>query len=151
MQSSGKLLWKVFFILTCGMALWFLAQFSVKMYPYIRLSQVTHGTVSEFKVKPLSEEKFAVEAKYAFEVKGKRYEESYTFIKPIFLNEFAAETHVKRFWKTQEKWLVYYSKSNPSFSALQKMFPFKALFNFGITFCVMFYFMWLRSYVARMS
>ncbi|MCH9630063.1 MAG: hypothetical protein S4CHLAM37_00550 [Chlamydiia bacterium] len=147
----GKNLWLLFFGVTCAVSLWFLALFSIKMYPYIMLSQVTNARVSEFHAKPLSENKYAVEAKFSFKAAGKDYEESYTFVKPIFLNKFAAENHVKNFWKEQSDWLVYYKKGNPSYCSLQKIFPFKYLFNFGITFCIMFYFMWLRNYVARMS
>lgn len=115
------------------------------------LSQVAEAKVSEFHSKPLSENKYTVEAKFSFRVGEREYEESYTFVKPIFLNKFAAESHINSFWKGQDSWLVYYKKGNPSYCSLQKIFPFKYLFNFGITFCIMFYFMWLRNYVARMS
>ena len=146
----GKRIWQVFFILTCGVVLWFLFQFSVKMVPYLKLSHMADAQMESFAVKEIANEQFAVQAFYQYQVNGKIYKKEYTFISPMFLNRFAAQTHIDKHWTTKE-WRVWYNYKNPEYSSLQKLFPFKFLFNACLSMGVLFYFVWLRSYIARVS
>lgn len=144
----AKRIWQVFFILTCGVVVWFLVQFGMKMVPYMQLSQMTHGVVDTLKVEEQSNERYAVMAEYHYQVSGINYKKKYTFTTPIFLNRLAAENHIKQHWKSKE-WEVWYSSKDPSQASLQKLFPFKLLFNACLAMGIVFYFMWLRHYVAR--
>lgn len=147
---AGKRVWQVFFILSCGVVLWFLFQFGVKIIPYIKLSHMADAQIESFSVKEISQEKYAVQALYHYQVAGKNYKKEYTFNSPMFLNRFAAETHIDKNWTTKE-WRVWYNQKHPEFSSLQKLFPFKFLFNVCLSIGILFYFVWLRSYVARVS
>lgn len=151
MQSlPGKIIWQVFFIGCCGVVLWFFVQFCVKMVPYVKLSHRVDAHVESFSVKEVAYEKYAVEAHYRYLVQGNEYKKDYVFTTPVFLNRLAAENHISKNWSLKE-WGVWYSDSDPSYSSLQKLFPFKFLFNTCLSIGILFYFVWLRNYVAKVS
>lgn len=147
---AGKKIWQVFFIVSCGVVIWFLFQFGIRMIPYLRLSHMVDAEIESFVVKEIANEKFAVQARYLYCVDGKNYKKEYIFISPVFLNRFAAQSHIDKHWSTKE-WRVWYSYKNPEYASLQKLFPFKFLFNACLSMGIVFYFVWLRSYVARVS
>lgn len=147
---AGKRIWQVFFIISCGVVLWFLFQFSVKIVPYLKLAHMTDAHIESFVVKEITNEKYAVQALYQYQVNGKDYKKEYTFISPVFLNRFAAQSHIDKYWITNE-WRVWYNYKNPEYASLQKLFPFKFLFNTCLSMGVLFYFVWLRSYITKVS
>lgn len=147
---AGKRIWQVFFILSCGVVLWFLFQFSVKIIPYLRLSHMADAQIESFIVKEITNEKYAIQALYQYQVNDKNYKKEYIFTSPVFLNRFAAQGHIDKHWSVNE-WRVWYNYKNPDYSSLQKLFPFKFLFNACLSMGVLFYFVWLRSYIAKVS
>lgn len=150
-DGMGRTLWIVFFVVACTTSMWFFCQFTYKMVPYLKLSQVEEADARQFSVVPLSENRYVVEAKFNFTASGQEISSSYVFKAPVFLNHYAAQNHIDKYWKLQKKWPVYYNLKQPSFCKLQKLFPFKDLFNFALTLCVLFYFVWLRSYISKLS
>lgn len=144
----GRRVWQVFFILSCGVVAWFLVHFGIKMIPYIKLSSSTEAIVTGFSVAEQANEKWAITADYHYEVRGVKYKKNYTFTAPIFLNRLAAQNHIDKHW-SQKEWQVWYSTKDPNQAALQKLFPFKLLFNACLAMGIVFYFVWLRHYVAR--
>lgn len=145
-----KGVWGAFFLLSSAISLWFCVQASLLLVPYWRLSEEAHGYVDNFSIQELSPEKYAVKAFYHYQVGDLTYQGETTFKAPIFLNREAAEQHIQKHWH-ENKWGVWYSPQKPSYSSLQKLFPFKALFNAVLSVGVLFYFVWLRSYVAKLS
>jgi hypothetical protein len=120
------------------------------MIPYMKLSSKTSGIVEAFSTQERPDEKWAVIASYHYTVQGKEHKKNYMFTAPLFPNQVAAEHHIEKHWKTKE-WQVWYVSKHPEQSALQKLFPFKFLFNTCLTLGIVFYFLWLRHYVARVN
>ncbi|MEI8300250.1 MAG: hypothetical protein WCG10_01375 [Chlamydiota bacterium] len=145
-----KGVWGAFFLLSSAVTLWFCVQASLQLIPYWRLSEETHGYIDNFLVQEITQEKYAVRAFYHYQVGDQTYKGETTFKAPIFLNPAAAKQHIEKYWNEKE-WDVWYSLKTPSYASLQKLFPFKAIFNAVLSVGVLFYFVWLRSYVAKMS
>lgn len=145
-----KGIWRAFFVLSSAVSLWFCVQASLLLVPYWRLSDEVKGYVDNFSIQEINSEKYAVRAFYHYEVAGQTYEGKTIFEAPIFLNREAAEQHIQKHWY-EKKWDVWVCPQQPSYSSLQKLFPFKALFNAVLSIGVLFYFVWLRSYVAKLN
>lgn len=146
---AGRRIWQIFFVLSWGVVAWFLMQFVIKMIPYIGLAYTTSGVVESFVVEEKANEKWAITATYLYEVRGAQYKENYTFTAPMFPNRLAAQSHIDKHWSTKKEWQVWYSYKDPSKASLQKLFPFKLLFNTCLALGIVFYFVWLRHYAAR--
>lgn len=147
---ARRRIWQIFFILSCGVVVWFLVQFGIKMIPYMALSHSTQANIDALVIEEQPNEKYAIKAQYHYKVGGIEHKKDYTFTSPIFINRLAAEHHIKQHWGSKE-WQVWYSAKDPSYAALQKLFPFKSLFNACLSMGIVFYFLWLRHYVARTS
>jgi hypothetical protein len=137
---SGVFLF-LFTILTILFFNWLLALFG-----FLKLNTKTIGQVETFSVQQLSENSYGIEASYSFEVEGRNYRYQQILTNPRFLNHYAAQTHLEKYWKA-EPWPVWYYSKDPKISSLQKLFPVKKFFGFFIGLSVVVYFLWLRKYV----
>lgn len=147
---TAKRGWFLFFFLGAALVIWFSAQFTIRIYPYLSLSSQTSGIVENFFVQDAQKDKFGVVAKYRYYVGGKEFIAEKLFTTPIFLNRYAAESHIEKHWK-DKNWTVWYSAKHPEKSSLQRLFPFKTFFNLCLSLGVVLYFFGLKSYVSRRS
>ena len=117
---------------------------------YWRLSSTTLGKVESFSVKQLKENAYGIEASYIYAVSGKPYQGKKILTNPVFLNAYAAQSHLEKYWKAQD-WPVWYSAKQPEISGLQKLFPVKKFLSFALSLGVLLYFVWLKKYVEKQS
>jgi hypothetical protein len=90
-------------------------------------------------------ERYESVVNYSFHLGGEVKEGFYHFKKPLFPNEAACRSSIEKF---QEKaWQIYYNPYNPQIASLQKLFPFKALIHTILSFAVLLYFLYFRSYL----
>lgn len=119
-------------------------------WDYLKLSSQTMGKVDAFFVKQLKENTYGIEASYTYNILGKEYKDKKVLTNPIFLNEYAAQSHLEKYWKAQD-WPVWYSAKHPGNSSLQKLFPVKKFLSFFLSLSVLLYFLWLRKYVEKQA
>lgn len=136
-------------LLSAALALWIGGSFGLDLHRYFRLSSSAPVAVKEWKVEEYRPGKFIIAVDYQFQVGDRPYKKSFRFPKPIYLNPYAAKNQVE-FWKKQE-WNVWYASSDPTYSSLQKMFPFRKGIHLLLCLSVIFYFVWLRFYIARVN
>lgn len=146
---TARWIWRVFFILSYSVVAWFVIHFGLKAIPYVLLSSSTEAVIDEMTVEPLPKEEYGIVARYHYTVGGKKYEQKYVFTTPIFPNKLAAESHLGKHWHSTKPWRVFYSQKHPERATLQKLFPFKLLFNACLSLGIVFYFFWLRHYVRK--
>jgi hypothetical protein len=141
--------WVVLVLMSSAIALWFTGVGCFELWKYSRLDAETEAHGVDFDVVKKKSSSFAIKASYVFEVGGSRLEAAATFVEPYFLNEPAAMMAISQL--KNKHWQVYYHKSDPSISSLQKNFPFKACIQAFLTLVVTFYFVFLRSFALRLS
>lgn len=117
--------------------LWFGGKAIFELLSYARLSEYAPVLVENWEVEKQGSS-YRLLANYIFEIKGKKYEGSYLFKEPVFLNQFSAEDE-KNLWKASS-WYAWYSPRNPQFSSLQKLFPYKSCSYAIVTFFVLIFF-----------
>lgn len=144
--SLSRNIWVLFFILSGASSLFLGVLFLKDFIPYLRLDTKTSAKVKEFFVEGRGEDRFLVGATFAYRVKGRDIEGKKKFSTPVFISELAAKSHLSTYWNIKE-WDAWYNNKDPSIVSLQKLFPFQKLFNFLLSIGVMFYFLWLRSYL----
>ncbi len=141
-------LWVATLVLTGGIALWFAWGAAQGLWQFVRLDASTPATVAKLEILPLSSSRFAIKARYTYEIKGVSYFGETTFEHPQFLNRYAAENHVKLIGA--KRFLAWYREKKPSFSSLEREFPKKNCLQALITVGVFAYFYFGRSMLARM-
>ncbi|MCH9614555.1 MAG: hypothetical protein SP1CHLAM54_14840 [Chlamydiia bacterium] len=145
MSNIWKLLLGVAF-LSC---VWTGGKFAYELYKYFDYDCSSLAVMEKWEVLSLNEDKYAVQAIYAFNSpKGKQYA-SYIFKKPYFKNPTSAESNLKH-WKGLN-WRVWYKKNHPERSTLQRLFPFKAAIHAALSLGVCFYFTYLFGYSRRFT
>jgi len=122
--------------------------FAHAAWGYFSLNRQTLGRVEVFFVRQLEENMFGVEAHYSYVICGVEYKDKKVLTNPKFLNEYAAQTHLQKYWKAQP-WPVWYNAKHPEVSSLQKIFPVKKLLSFILSLGILLYFLWLQQYVKR--
>jgi hypothetical protein len=92
---------------------------------YSKLKALAPVQITEWRVVQKGSSSFAIEAAYTFEAKGKAFQGKTLFAKPYHLNLPSAERQVKEF--STRSWSVWYSPTDPSFSALERNLPVKKI------------------------
>lgn len=144
MSNIWKFLLGFAFLGTC----WTGGKFAFDTYKYLEFDSAAKAQVVNWEILSINEDKYAVQVNYAFDSsKGKQYG-SYIFKNPYFHNPYAAEKNLE-YWKDLS-WTVWYKKSNPSISSLQKLFPFKGAIHATLSLCICLYFTFLFGYSKRL-
>lgn len=125
--------WAVLLVVATGAALWFSATCAVDLWGYFRLRAHAPAHIERWEVEE-SSSKFFVVGHYTFSVAGKTYQGN-ARVHPPFLNRLTAEEEAGTWHKYQ--WRCWYDPHKPTFSSLQKLFPYKktvyALMTVGLT------------------
>lgn len=140
-------LWLVLLVIAGGIALWFSGIALYNGFGYWKLGPTAPAEITAWQVKEISASKFGMEATYVYEVEGKQYSGKTLFKTPIYLNPYSAEDDIVE-WK-ELSWRVWYKKSNPAISSLQKYFPTKEILQAILTIGVFVYFYFMRQWVLR--
>jgi hypothetical protein len=140
--------WILLFIFLAMPTLWFCAKAGYELICYARLSSHTKARVVSWEVEELSLSKLYLKCSYTFEVNGTLHEGKTRFMQPEFLNRPSAEQALTTF--SSYSWSAWYAPKNPSFSSLQKLFPYKNSFSALISLGVLLYFYFLyRQTVSK--
>ncbi len=140
-------LWLGFLVVAGGIALWFSGIALYNCVGYWKLGPTAPAKITAWLVKELSVSKFGMETSYIYEVEGKQYTGKTLFKTPVYLNSYSAEDDIKE-WK-ELSWRVWYKKSNPVISSLQKYFPTKEILQAILTIGVFVYFYFMRQWILR--
>lgn len=140
-------LWLVLVCLSGGIALCFSFVAIKETWNFFRLNKATTTLAIQWEVKELSSSRYALQARYEFKVdefpcKGKTLLKS-----PRFLNRFSAESQKKEY--ASKPWRVWYHKSSPSVSSLEKRFPQKKCLHALLTIGVFAYFYYARGVLSQ--
>jgi hypothetical protein len=136
----------VMFVIAGGAAVWLGGDFFFKLHQYFLLSSSAPAKVSNWSVHEKNG-KFTVEAGYHFEIPNRSIEGRYAFPKPVYPNPHLANDLVER-WEDRS-WEIWYNPKNPYQVSLQKAFPTKKVFQFGLSLAILIYFGFLKIYVKR--
>jgi hypothetical protein len=140
-------LWLAFLGILFLIVAWYMGIAFYQLYRYSHLTAKTELSEITWSIKPLSEEEFVPDAKYAFHVDGKIFHGETTLKKKTFKNKWAAEQSLAEL--TKEFRVVWYSPSNLNNSSLQKKFPLKECLSSAALWGLFVYFLWLGVYVTK--
>ena len=135
------------FLIVGGGALYLGGQFFFKLHQYFLLSTSAPAKVSDWNVIEKNG-KFTLEARYKFETQGGVVEGTFSFPKPVYQNPYLAEDLIK-IW-AEKSWEIWYHPKAPYGATLEKNFPIKKGFQFGLSLVAIVYFAFLKIYVKRM-
>lgn len=148
MEKKLYRLWIVLLAVTGGIACWFSATGAKEAWDYFSLNGIAVATISDVEIRELSSSRYALEARYQYSVDGVPYAVQSVLKYPQFLNRFTAENELASWRGKQSK--VYYKKTRPQFSRLEKEFPRKPCFHALLTLGVLAYFYSLRGLFSRL-
>lgn len=137
-------LWIGLLIVTSLISVFFLGVAGGSLKSYFSLNSKARVLSINWDIVEKAPDSFALSASYMFltathqEIKG-----GSEFNKPYFLNRLSAEQAVR---ELQDKtWEVFYDKTNPRISSLQKIFPFKECAQALITLGIFIYFIFFKN------
>lgn len=140
-------MWLTFLIVIGLVVLWFVGSAFWKTYTYGRLDAHVPAKKIEWSVAKLSEDFFALQAHYDFEVSNHAFSGETVFKDDLYRNTYAAEQVIPIYAKEEKE--VWYDRKNPQYSSLQKKFPLKECISAAFLTGLFIYFVWLGFYVGR--
>lgn len=128
-------------------ALYYSGHTLVSVYRYLRLSENTPVSSIEWSVHTINGDAYAPKATYSFIHNDSSYNGE-TVWSEYDRNPLVARDSIKKL-KTLS-WSVWFNPNNPSFSSLQRKFPFKDFFSSLILWGLVLYFFSLGRYVKTL-
>lgn len=138
---ASKLIWRVFFVISAGLACWFLGNGAVQWWNFLTLREEMKVEVYQWDVKRFNASKYALAASYRFEKGDKIFEGKTLFDGIYYLNKPSAIEAVEQ--KKLKSWKAWIDPKNPSHSSLEKTFSIKNILYGLICSGVFFYFLYL--------
>lgn len=142
-----NLYWRIFLAIIAIIVLIYTGNTALKIYRYLSLSQQIPVESIHWSPVSKSEDIYFSEAQYSYLFEGVRYE-GQGRSEEIYLNAPSAQEDSERF--NRQRWKIWIDPTDPSFSALQKKFPFKQSVSTVILWGLLAYFFWLGQYVKGM-
>lgn len=143
-------LWKIFNILFAVAALLFTGKSLHKLYLYNLFNTQTYASSTNWSIKEISkDEQYALQANYSFVIGGTTYSGEDIIYVPPYRNAWAAEQGIKE--NTSKRLAVWYYSQDPKYSSLQKYFPIKECLSTLVIWGLLFYFIGLRTYTAKLK
>jgi len=141
--------WLVLVIIVSCISLWLFGRASYDLCRYAMLNRTAIAHVEGFSIEQTGSSRFVIKAEYSYEASGAKLKGETLFLNPYYLNRPTAERALKNWEKKQ--WQVFYSSWRPSFSSMQRMFPFKSCIHAVLALGVLVYFFFLRRYLLRLA
>lgn len=141
--------WFSLVIVAVAVAIFLFGKASCQVVNYVLLNSKASVEIERLYVEKLGSSKFAIAASYHFERDGKNYQGKTIFSHLYYLNSPTAEKAIKNL--KDKSWEVYFFSLKPSYSSLQKMFPFKSCIHAILGIGVLVYFYFLRGYLLRLE
>ena len=146
--EKGMVCWLILLMTSLGIACWFLGQFAHGWWGYHQLQSEKPAQVNAWGIEEVKKGKFAVFAKYQFELSD-HVMHGRTQFKMLFDSQAAAKSYLND-WKNQS-WTVFYDANQPAMSTLQRPFPLKVLVSGLLALGISFYFLYLRRFILSFS
>lgn len=143
------IVWKILLVTAASISLWFLGQVVKDSWKFWRLSSLASAEVVNWQVKQLSSSRYVLEATYRYVIEGVEFTGKTLLRSRPHLNQYAAEKEIKNM--PAQRVAVWYQKSHPSLSSLEKKFPKKELVNAVMTAAVFIYFYCSRGLLLRIA
>ena len=140
-------LWVVLMLISVGVSLVFFARALAGVWQFLSLSEQTPARHVELEVQEVSSSRFAIAARYVYDVGGVTYKGKTVFENPLFLHRMAAENY--QVWMKHKPRTVCYMQRNPALSSLEHPFPYKRCLQSLVTMGVFLYFYFARGLLLR--
>jgi hypothetical protein len=115
---------RLFLVIASGaICLYFLGKVSIQLWDYLQLKKYTEVVITNWEIEDISSSKYFIAAAYQYEVNSRQYIGKTVFFTPKYLNRFSAETDLQK-W-CNYRWQAWYNPSDPGYSSLQRIFPYK--------------------------
>ncbi|HSW72850.1 MAG TPA: hypothetical protein VLG44_05535 [Chlamydiales bacterium] len=143
-----KIFWTALFLITALMGVYFTFVFGKDFFEYISYNSRVPAKILEWQVREMKNGKFAVAAKFSYQINENSYV-GLTVIKDRhFLNDYAAMHAVKNKEIALEE-AAWVSPHSPEKSTLQRRFPTNLLIKLLIVYGVISYFSFLKTSVEK--
>lgn len=142
-------LWKSFLTFVMLVVFWYSGVAVYSLYHYYQLNAYTQTTATHWTVKEINEENYVLKVDFTFASRNESFKGKDLLEIPAYRNAWAAEDGAKK--NGSHAWKVWFSSNDPQYSSLQKKFPLKECLSSLILWGVMFYFIWLQAYVAKIK
>lgn len=139
--------WLGFLAIFSCVLIWYTADAAWKFWVNTSLTKTVPAETAVFSVKEDSSDKFYMNGQYTFSINGQHYEGATTLSHPMFRNQLAAQEKVAEF--EAKGWTVWFNPQNPTYSSLQKKFPFKECLYAGVLWVLFIYFFFIGWKVTR--
>jgi hypothetical protein len=144
----SKPLWMFLFLVIGGLALWRSSTASIGLWEYHRLGPEVAAELTNWELIPKGS-KYALEATFRYEYRGKSYNGRTVFGKPYQLNRQSAERQIQRM--SGMSWTAWVDARHPQHSSLEKKFPLKESFYALCLLSILLYFVYLRIHLALLE
>lgn len=144
MINKFKNFWTALFSLTAAIGLYFALLLGKELWTYSTLYTPVPASVQEWQVRELKNGRFALAAKYSYQIQERNFSSVYLYKTPTYLNDRTALEEAQGKDMRVTAWV---NPQSPQKSALQHDFPWLALVRLAIVAAVLFYFLFLRRYV----
>lgn len=134
----------VFFVVIAFFAIGFIIKASLALFSYYQLSFQVPITITEWSIKEINSDQFAVIAHYSFNYQGVDYQ-SVSQVGDFYPNPWAANRAQKQY--STQKWMAWLNPKHPDQAILEKKFPYKKTISAGILIVLLIYFSILGAYV----
>lgn len=132
-------------ILIASVALWYVIIAADSLIYYFSFRNHVVAEVTSWEVKEIGENQYSAFATFSYAVANQEYQASSLFPDVIYLNEFAAKTHLEELKK--KTMFAWYSKGEPRQATLDRSFPGKQVFNAGVLVVIFSYFLGVGRYL----
>ncbi len=146
---NKKQLWITFLAGFALIAFWFSLQSGYQIYRWMTQSAKSSPTSINWKIEKKAEGRFILIADYTFSLNGKEINGRTAFPSMAYKNIQTAEYFLSKQMKTPVT--IRYSSSQPKNSTINRFFPLKSCIYTAIVWSILFYFIWLGYYTARVS
>jgi hypothetical protein len=144
----SKPLWKILFLVIGALALWRTVTASLGLWEYYRLGPEIPAKVTHLELIPKGS-KYALEATFTYEYRGKTYTAKNVFRKPYYLNRASAEDQIQKM--AGMPWAAYVDHSHPHYAALEKNFPLKESVYALCLIGIFLYFVYIRFHLELLA
>lgn len=144
----SKGVWKIFFLVLGALALWRAGTASYALWEYSRLGPEVEAQVFHWELLP-KRSKYAIEASFNYEYRGKNYTARTVFGKPYHLNKESAERYIQKM--SGMKWSAWVDANQPQHAALEKNFPLKQTVYAACLIGILLYFVYIRFHLELLE
>lgn len=144
----SKPLWKILFLVIGALALWRTTTATIDLWQYHRLGPEVTAQVTSWELLP-KRSKYALEASFTYDYRGKSYNSKTVFSKPYYLNRGSAEEQIQKM--SGMKWNAYVDAGHPHYASLEKNFPLKESIYALCLIGILLYFVYIRFHLELLN